>query len=195
MNILYLILAVSIISGCASSGVSIPTITHEEAAAFEKSSYMPSSTAGTSNMLYNQPVNKKEDCKLPTSPDQLQRRNFKQYWDGDCKNGYAFGLGRDISISDTHHYEEITTHNGTGKYLDQPVIFYDFVNNFVKYSFRVESDFGEISLEEKYNIDNNQLSVMHRLLKQYKNRDGLLIMSSPLGPKKYYVNSSNGVIF
>lgn len=89
MNILYLILAVSIISGCASSGVSIPTISHEEAAAFEKSSYVPTSKDDTSETIYNQPVNKNEGCKLPITAEQLQRRNFKQYWDGECKNGYA----------------------------------------------------------------------------------------------------------
>jgi len=195
MNILYLILAVSIISGCASSGVRIPTISHEEAAAFEKSSYVPKSKDDTSGMIYNQPVNKKEGCKLPTSNNQLQRRNFKQYWDGECKDGYAFGLGRDISISDTHHYAEITIHNGTGKYFEQPVIFYDFVNNFVKYSFRGGSNFSEISLNEEYNIANHELIVTHKIIRTDKNGNTLLFMSSPLVPKKYHVNVSNGVAF
>lgn len=53
--------------------------------------------------LYTQPVNKTEPCKLPTDKSQLERNNFRAYWDGTCKNGYAYGLGRDIALSDTHH--------------------------------------------------------------------------------------------
>ena len=37
--------------------------------------------------LYTQPANKTTPCKLPTSKDQLQRKNFRAYWDGDCKDG------------------------------------------------------------------------------------------------------------
>lgn len=197
MKILYIILAVSIISGCASSGARIPTISHEEAAAFEKSNYVVTSTTNTSETIYNQPVNKKEDCKLPITPNQLQRRNFKEYWDGDCKNGYAYGLGRDIAVSDTHHLEEITHYDGSEKNSNQPTISYDFVNNIVTYGFSGGngSDFEKIALIEQYDIENNELSVVHKLIKQDKSGTVLLIMSSPLSPKKFYVNVSNGVAF
>jgi len=84
--------------------------------------------------LYVQPANKTEACKVPTSQNQLDRPNFRAYWDGECKNGYAFGLGRDIAISDTHHLEEITVHNGTGDNWFQPAVTYDFVNGIVVYS-------------------------------------------------------------
>jgi len=197
MKILYIILAVSIISGCASSGARIPTISHEEAAAFEKSSYVPTSTDNTSETIYNQPDNKKEGCQLPITAEQLQRRNFKQYWDGECKNGYAYGLGRDISVSDTHHLEEITIYDDSGKSLNQPFIFYDFVNNFVAYGFNGGSDrdFKRIDLLERYDIVNNELGVTHTLKREDRNRNVLQISSSPLSLKKYYGNSSNGVGF
>ena len=197
MKILYLILAVSIISGCASSGGRIPAISHEEAAAFEKSSYVPTSKNDTSETIYNQPVNKKEGCKLPITAEQLQRRNFKQYWDGECKDGYAYGLGRDIAVSDTHHLEEITIYDVSGEASNQPSIFYDFVNNFVGYGFDGGSDIGfnKIGFLERYNIVNNELDVTHTLIREDKNGNSLQIMSSPLGSKKYYVNASNGVSF
>ena len=46
-----------------------------------------------------QPKNKKESCKVyvgysdnkPTSDD-----SYKLFWDGECKDGYAYGLGREI---------------------------------------------------------------------------------------------------
>ena len=201
MNISHLlltILAVSIISGCASSGTQYPKISHEDAASFEKlllDKYVARSQKVAPEKLYVQPTNKKEKCKLPTSSDQLQRRNFKAYWDGDCKNGYAYGLGRDIAISDTHHVEEITIHDGTFDYKQKPIIFYDFVNNFVRYEFRGENMFEKTGLTEKYDIQNNNLNVLHTTEKWNGIDNQLWIHSSPLGPKKTYGNGSNGVIF
>lgn len=80
-------------------------------------------------MLYTQPVNKTEPCKLPTTQSQLDRRNFRAYWDGACKDGFAFGLGRDIAISDTLHVEEITIHNHFSPEIERPSASYDFINN------------------------------------------------------------------
>lgn len=79
--------------------------------------------------LYTQPVNKTELCKLPTSKEQLERKNFRAYWDGDCKDGYAYGLGRDIALSDTHHLEEITIYKGNGELSGQPFRMIDYVHN------------------------------------------------------------------
>jgi len=197
-SLLLTIFAVSIISGCASTGTQYPKISHEEAESFEKSlldKHVASSPRTASEKLYVQPINKNEKCKLPTSSDQLQRRNFKAYWDGDCKNGYAHGLGRDIAISDTHHIEEITIHDGTFEYKQQPTIFYDFVNNFVVYAFHGVNQFEKISLTEKYEIGNNNLSVVHAIEKGDQKGNLLWIHSSPLNPKKTYGNASNGVVF
>ena len=125
-------------SGCATTaqqGPSARALNYDEASAFErglKSAELPALWQPDSP-LFVQPVNKKEACKLPTSQDQMERRNFRAYWDGACKNGYAFGLGRDIAISDTHHLEEITIHNGTSSNLDAPLVTYDFVNTKVFY--------------------------------------------------------------
>ena len=90
----------------------------------------------TSERLFVQPVNKTEPCKLPTSRDQMDRPNFRAFWDGACKDGYAHGFGRDIATSDTHHLEEITVHNFSqdGHEPDQQVsVGYDLVNYWVFY--------------------------------------------------------------
>ncbi len=192
------LLAFSILSGCASTGSSLPTISHEEAAAFEKSlvdNYVAPSVNDFPKPLYNQPLNKKVACKLPTSEDQIQRRNFKQFWDGECKNGYAFGLGRDISISDTHHYEEITIHNGTGEYKNQPIIFYDFVNHLVKYEYKGNNPLERATFTEQYAINNNSLNVNHAAELMDENANLWAVNSSPLIPIKKYMSASKGVIF
>jgi hypothetical protein len=108
-----------LMAGCATTGQQAPTaraLNYEEATAFERGlkSSVPAELSRQRPTHFVQPANKKENCKLPTTQDQIDRRNFRAYWDGQCKDGYAFGLGRDIAISDTHHTEEITIHNGTG---------------------------------------------------------------------------------
>ena len=125
---------VALASGCASSGQHSRSISYDEASVFEKS--LQAQEAPSPQMpeiLYTQPVNKKVPCKLPTSKEQLARSNFRAYWDGQCKDGYAYGLGRDIAISDTHHVEEITIHKGNADYANTPMVDYDFVNNTVEY--------------------------------------------------------------
>lgn len=110
-------------------------LTYEEASAFERALLgVESTTPEAPAILYTQPVNKKEPCKLPTSQDQISRPNFRAYWDGECKDGFAFGLGRDIAISDTHHVEEITVHDKQASDWSKPRVAYDYVNNTIGYA-------------------------------------------------------------
>lgn len=45
-----------------------------------------------------QPLNKKESCKIFFGYDKRNdwTTDIKPYWDGDCKDGYALGLGREF---------------------------------------------------------------------------------------------------
>ena len=101
-------------AGCATTNSQFRSVKYSEAIEFEQSLGALTNMPSPPEKLYVQPLNKSEPCKLPTSKEQQERKNFKAYWDGQCKNGYAYGLGRDIAISDTHHYEEITIHDGNG---------------------------------------------------------------------------------
>lgn len=123
-------------SGCSTPNYAAPvgrTLSEHEASAFEqKLRAKPGLVVSQPVPLFVQPANKTEACKLPTTKDQLERSHFRAFWDGQCKDGFAFGLGRDIAISDTHHVEEITVHDGTG--TDRgPSVNYDFVNNSAVY--------------------------------------------------------------
>ena len=103
-------------------------------------------------VLYTQPVNKSVSCKLHTSQGQLDRNNFRAYWDGECKDGFAYGLGRDIAISDTHHLEEITIYGDHGRNQVSHYATYDFVDKYVTY--RMTDDKGVVQYMLVHKISN-----------------------------------------
>ena len=139
--------------------------------------------------VYVQPANKKEACKLLSTKDQLDRNNFRAYWDGACKNGYAYGLGRDIAISDTHHHEEISIHNGTGDNFGQPVRGIDFVNHNNQYGKQTSSEFSGLSV-----LITNELSgfyVRHRTGRLSKD-SASFVDNSPFSPTVVTSTGSRG---
>ena len=113
-----------------------PKVSMREAMKYENqmvAAAAPQPVAPQAEKPYTQPVNKTEPCKLPTALNQIGRKNLRVYWDGDCKDGFAFGLGRDIFISDTSHIEQITVLNDSSPESERPFAFYDFVNPFSAY--------------------------------------------------------------
>lgn len=187
--------ALAVLTGCANSAnpSSLPSLTYEEASAFERSLLAREPVAPQKHdNLYTQPVNKKEACKLPSSQDQLNRPNFRAYWDGECKNGYASGLGRDISISDTHHYEEITIHDGRGgSYKSQPVIDYNFVENKVSYKVCSSDEMCKAGIEYE-EIFNNPAGGSFTLTRSIAEKDeqgnALAIQYADFDPRKVFYN-------
>ncbi len=145
--------------------------------------------------LYIQPVNKSEPCKLPSSQDQLNRNNFRGFWDGQCKNGFAFGLGRDISISDTHHVEEITIYGDDGKIIDSPVVNYDFVHNMAAYRFIRNQALENVFFHEKIKNELGNFSISYELGLTNGVGDGQITYWSPLSPEVTYINIKNNVVY
>lgn len=50
-------------------------------------------------IVWVQPKNKKEDCKIYVGyydKNPTLDESYKLFWDGECKDGYAYGLGREI---------------------------------------------------------------------------------------------------
>lgn len=189
-----------LIAGCATTAQQVPTaraLNYEEASAFErglKSSELAQISRPKSTHFV-QPVNKKENCKLPTTQDQLDRRNFRAYWDGDCKDGYAFGLGRDIAISDTHHTEEITIHNGTGDNIDSPSVGYDLVNAKVRY-YAPTGKFPASSWmnEEIYNNESNFFISFTTGVTDESGNSSIAV-NSPLRPTRLLVSDRRNVAY
>ncbi|SVE05663.1 uncharacterized protein METZ01_LOCUS458517, partial [marine metagenome] len=82
-------------------------------------------------------------------------------------DGFAYGLGRDIAISDTHHVEEITIYEDNGK--ASSAVYYDFVEQFVGYS-SYEYDGSQIRLAEQYiNNEGEDFNIMYRQGESLKN--------------------------
>jgi hypothetical protein len=179
--------------GCTTPGqyASQPrVISYEEASAFERSLLArESTTPEVPKRLYIQPINKKEPCKLPTSQDQIDRPNFHAYWDGECKNGYAFGLGRDIAISDTHHVEEITIFDGSGDNWPRPLVGYDYVNNKTLYAVH-GSQFPAITvLIEEMDNSVSGFNVYHTLSVVDESSKALVLQTSAFHPQRTYLNT------
>lgn len=172
----------------------IRQISMEEAMAFEKqiiASAQSQSAPREPENVYVQPANKKETCKLPSSKDQMDRKNFRAYWDGDCKNGYAYGLGRDIAISDTHHLEEITIHNGTGDNFGQPTRIIDFVNNTSRYGVTGQTLGDAVVTNEFITNDLNGFNAVYQ--SGHFSLDSVsAIQSSPFSPETVTINASHG---
>lgn len=161
----------------------------------ERTSQMAAPYQEPIDRSYTQPANKSEPCKLPTTQDQLNRSNFRAFWDGQCKNGFAYGLGRDIAISDTHHIEEITIYGDEGKNINAPSVTYDFVHNGISYKFN-GSKYPEHSfLHEKVNNENGNFSIQYRLGVIDQSGNGSIIDWSPLSPLVTYIYYINDVAY
>lgn len=180
----------------AAHAQQVKSLSYAEAAAFEKwlqgNEYSPL----REELVYTQPVNKKVACKLPSSSDQLSRNNFRAYWDGQCKNGYAFGLGRDIAISDTHHVEEITIHDGTGQSkVNTPSVVYDYVNKQVVYSIVGEYFPSKRVFSESIQNSMNGFNVVYEAGKVEASGKQFFIQFSPFSPFRTFLNIERQVTY
>ena len=194
------LVAFAVLAGYAALGQSASqpqAISYKEASAFETALLNRErvNAPKAPEKLYIQPANKAVACRLPTSQSQLDRPNIRAYWDGECKNGFAFGLGRDIAISDTHHIEEITIHDGTGDNWSQPRVDYDYVNNTVAYAvggseFPAETRLSESMVNSVSGFNAYQaLSVVDELGRAY------VVQSSAFQPQRIFLNTRiDGII-
>ena len=162
------------------------SLSYKKAIAFEESlkkeAVLPIETP---KRLYTQPINKDQECKIVTTQDQLDRRNFRAYWDGECKGGYAFGFGRDIAISDTHHTEEITVYAENGDNSNAPSVNYDFVTNTVSYAIMGSRYPASKRFTEIITDDFHGFSIVYTAARVGENGKVETIFSSPLKTEKY----------
>ena len=119
-NSFIMILIFTVLSGCASTH-RIPTINDSEAFKYERkylaeSEYLKDNYADTKVVKWVQPANKKMACKVYVSVskgnDRTLDNNYSIFWDGDCKNGYANGLGREFEKGTVLDMEAIAIYHG-----------------------------------------------------------------------------------
>lgn len=195
----FILAITALATGCVSTnnyGQKSREISYEEAAAFEQALLSKKGPPFEEReKLFIQPVNKKEPCKLPTTQSQLDRSNFRTFWDGQCKNGYAYGLGRDIAISKTHHNEEITIHNGTDDNYSAPRVMYDYINNIVTYYIGENPYPKAIWYSERYSLVDEIYSVDVRVGSTDEEGNRLYKQSSPIDPRYTVVNERKNAAY
>lgn len=129
--------------------------------------------------IWNQPVNKDVKCLLPISKDFLTEPNAKQYWDGACSGGYAYGLGRDIAISDKTHVEEVVFHDKNKDMDYGPFIVRNYITKETTRGYRLGS-YGEYHF----------LSTTEKLLDDQENDFAMIAYTghyaTPEGPVFYW---------
>lgn len=115
------------IGGCAGGGKSLPSISETEVVKYEQQYFSEYETLKKKyenihpqfKML--QPNNVKEECRvfmvIDPNDDKTIKNDYKFFWDGDCKNGFAYGLGREIEITMTNKQEQIGYYEN-GKAID-----------------------------------------------------------------------------
>lgn len=190
----YLVSLASVVACTTSAyaGSKPKAINYQEASEFERSLLArPTAAPPPPEKLYVQPANKTEPCKLPTTRHQLERPNFRAYWDGECRNGFALGLGRDIAMSDTHHVEEITIHDGTGGDWSAPRVDYDFVNNMVVYAVGGSQFPAVTQLAEKMDNSINGFNALQTLSVIDGQGNGYIIQSAAFNPQRNYLLTQN----
>ena len=187
--------AVTLLTGCGTTGPRLPKLTYDEAAAFERTLQARElkPIQPPEGRLYTQPLNKKEPCKLGTTQDQLNRSNFRAYWDGQCKNGYAFGLGRDIAVSDTHHYEEITIYSELGDTFGSPSVHYDFVNFEVVHRTAFDPYPKHNAIYERISNDTKGFTIGYQLMSTDVSGRTKMLEFSPLGPARIFVSHERNI--
>lgn len=100
-----LVATMYLFNGCVGQP-SIPKVEEAEVGTYEKNYMSEYENIKKQSENYKpafkwvQPKNKKEECKVYVSIDPKDDKTIKSYyslyWDGECKDGYAYGLGREI---------------------------------------------------------------------------------------------------
>lgn len=170
------VLGAFIFSGCVGQP-SIPKVEEEEVSKYEKTYLAEYELIKQQNINYKpsfqwvQPKNKKEECKVYVSinpnDDKTKKADYSLYWDGECKDGFAYGLGREIENTMLENLQQLGYYD-KGKAIDYCVIFdpinnweingecsYDFnkANHYVKTSINEKN--GDLNIYYEFGIDGN----------------------------------------
>jgi hypothetical protein len=144
------------------------------------------------NEAYIQPNNKKEPCKIymgySGNDKYFEEDSWKVFWDGQCKNGFAHGLGREIEKADMVDKWQIAIYKkGKAKgYLIQKdilnnVLYEGIYDNNILYSVQTNikeklDDIEVITVAGKSSNQNRLVSISspfwngtYRYLKEYPN--------------------------
>lgn len=145
--------------GCSTSPY--PKVSMDEINIFEKglqdkySSYLKNEKP-VSMEKWIQPSNKEDPCKIyvgyASDYDRTLEDGYEVYWDGECRHGYAYGLGREfekLEETDSNYDESIAIYPGGSD--KHPSYFYEKKGNAFFYG--KISEGSKIGITQVYETD------------------------------------------
>ena len=152
------------LSGCLGQP-SLPSVSEEEAFKYEKQylaeweNWKQQNKNTKPSFKWIQPKNKKEECKvyvgIDSKNDKTTKSDYALYWDGECKDGYAYGLGREIEKTMFTDLQQIGIYEN-GKAVDYCVISYPLeginTDGECSYSYDQPKHYVKTTIEDK--LDN-----------------------------------------
>lgn len=126
---------------------------------------------------YFQPINKKEPCKVFMAYDSQKDESSKLYWDGECKNGYATGMGRLIQKAD------LTDRWQLGLYRKGKVSGYCILND-ILHEYKMEGeckydDTNDYQVKRYIKNTNNDITLLYDIGKFSQHEPDTFIQTSP----------------
>lgn len=158
-------------NGCVGQ----PYITESEVSKYEKVYLEEYNTIkGIEKKEYTkwiQAINKKENCKVfvgyNPNDDRTKKIDYKIFWDGGCKNGYAYGLGREFEKSLLTDMEAIAVYDGT---KTEPEYYYQ--------NYKLNNVIEEGNLNHGYSvatiINDDGINLDIKFRKSYHNKESLI---------------------
>ncbi|MCJ8145772.1 hypothetical protein MKI79_02410 [Acinetobacter sp. A3.8] len=91
-----------------------------------------------------------KNCRIfAASEFRKQDPTVKFYWDGECKDGYAYGLGREFSIGKNTYIESIGLYTG-GRVM--PEYYYDYFEKNKTITFHGQSNYNQSQYMDFKNV-------------------------------------------
>lgn len=185
------VILIALISGCAST-TRIPIVDENEAFKYERKylaeyEHKKAGYNDQSAVKWIQPANKKSPCKvyvgISTAEDRTLDENYKIYWDGGCKNGFANGLGREFEKGTVLNMEAIAIYQGKQQ---EPQYF------FHKYNLDGRTQEGDLKnhyfVETTINDDNYDFDIVYKYGYFGSIKDpGIVTGSSPFSDTVIYI--------
>jgi hypothetical protein len=161
------LLPIALLVGC-SSAPTVPMVSEQEAQIFIAKIETPSFQPEPDHVIvWKQAENKKESCKLfmGSTPDRKfwEWPETKITWDGQCKDGYAYGLGREFLDTRDGLSSTLATYPGGEK---EPL--YEATTNFDKGEVVV----GDLEARKVMAIKVQQSPLPFAMNSSFSNSDG-----------------------
>ncbi len=166
VNVVMLLGSSVLIFGCATSpypkSMTMQEINQHEKVLQENYQQWLKNEKPKEKVKWVQPDNKTEPCKVfigyTEDDDRTLKDGYEVFWDGECREGYAYGLGREFETSETGYLESIAIYPaGIDK---QPIYYYEKIDK--DYFIGIIGKDTRKGIHEEFKFDINDVIFMSR---------------------------------